>query len=231
MFRFKKDYVYFSSTIILFHQYLSIVEKFGGVWVDDKVHGKRLVAFYDNDRAIETLKILSQLDYCLDCYNHLHDQWTKCSKLFMTTNEATESEKGYDLTFRMQFYCERFYEIAHRLVSMVRKRTKDRTFPLPGLENLSFDNVTIVRNHLLVHPENDDHPIFTQSFIIGGPEGPRIKAFPLNAKFQDNGLYVNAESVRTEIERKLKKFIDTTQNKPENSESKPLPVSDNSIKC
>jgi hypothetical protein len=104
--------------------------------------------------------------------------------------------------FEMKLLTESFYYFAGRIRTILRNPMA----PVPGLTSFECPGVRNTRNKLLEHAEGRDSQVSIQSFGWGAPIGPVIKALRYGGQenvFPDQGLYVNAEEFRENLERLL----------------------------
>jgi hypothetical protein len=151
-------------------------------------------------RTWQMLWLLREIDQREEVVPKLH----MASFMLESAGQKEEGEKqfrkGVEEMTLMETFAESFYLFAFRALDMLR-----------GVPNLNFSaaGVTNVRNHLIIHSGNEKTGVFPQSFGLGGPEGPTLK----NArhpgdenKFQDPGLWKNAEEYCNALSSKLRAF-------------------------
>lgn len=109
----------------------------------------------------------------------------------------------------VQLFTETFYMVAWRLMEVINgKRPRD----FPGLGSVPAIGITIVRNHLIQHPEKHGHD-YRQSLVVTSC-GPVLKATAVRFhesgdtgptdESVDRGLYVNARQLHDELSERLK---------------------------
>jgi hypothetical protein len=120
-----------------------------------------------------------------------------------TQQERVQCQHFIDTMGETQLLTEAFYYFAFRLRQVVRR--------LPGLQSFEAVGVRDVRNKLLEHPDDqEDSGVTVRSFGFGGPSGPRVKVIRDASQenvFPDNGLYVNAEELREQLEISLSRAL------------------------
>jgi hypothetical protein len=101
---------------------------------------------------------------------------------------------------RLETFAESCYIFGFRALDILRD--------IPTLK-FKASGVTNVRNQLIIHSGNAKTGVFPQSFGLGGPEGPMLKSarHPGDEnKFQDPGLWKNAEEFFKALSVKLHAF-------------------------
>jgi len=107
----------------------------------------------------------------------------------------------------VRLFTETFYFIAWRLVEILKMRRR-RALVFAGFRNLQARGVTLVRNHLLEHPDKYGE-IFQQNLMVTDA-GPALKGFAVVVRSAtgrtepdgasvDRGLFVNAKELHDEL--------------------------------
>jgi hypothetical protein len=135
---------------------------------------------------------------------------------FITTyRTAQELTDAWD---SVQIFTEMFYFTAWRVVEVLNRKG---TYQFPGLGKINAPEITIVRNHLIEHPEKvKDNPDFTNGLVIhsSGPvlrslggviRGDREGTYPLSES-KDQGLYVAGEELEKELHRRFTEALGKT---------------------
>ena len=118
-----------------------------------------------------------------------------------------ESDAYNAAEFEMELLTGSFYYLASR----VRTIIKLKSAPMPKLQSFEAAKVRNVRNKLLEHAESKDSQVLIQSFAHGGKHGPVIKAIRSSDQvniFPDDGLYVNAEEFKCNLERTIRTALE-----------------------
>lgn len=156
-------------------------------------------------------------DYNSNLSNEVHIRLRQlefvCEKLLYYEQKVTSPElaKGLRREHCRLFdegivFAEAFYFFAWRIMVI----TDHYTEPLPyirGLKDIA-KGIRIVRNELIVHPENNK--IFMVSYSWGNEDGPQLKnARPAGQTFEirDCGLWINAQEFKDGFEKLLKEAI------------------------
>lgn len=178
------------------------------------------------DIANEVEKRLRQLDYLYKIIMEKHEKIMRLiskeyffeqnlrKKLQMPGGTITipKSEETYEkenLFFEVELLTESFYYIAGRMRTAIRKSKS-----LPGLETFECEGARNVRNKLLEHAEGKDSGVLTQSFGVGGEEGPTLKAARQKEQeeiFPDAGLESNALEIKNNLETLLDNVLIRTK--------------------
>ena len=128
-----------------------------------------------------------------------------------------ESHKlSYYADFLLSLYTESFYYVAHRL----QKVCGDRDNCLPHLDNYArVEEIQIVRNQLLEHPEGPDSGVTTRSWNVASDVGPMVKGARRPDQpdvHRDPGLFANAESLKHSLSEALKAALNRIGEEPVN---------------
>jgi diadenosine tetraphosphatase ApaH/serine/threonine PP2A family protein phosphatase len=197
----------FKSVIKKFDEYLN------------KMEAENPVGF-NSDLWTEANKRLEQLQWL---YNHIFRKHSRLMDLnwrenrrierlrkdlqltsgSITLQRSAESRKIDRLMFEIEMFTESFYYLAARM------RTLLGHGPLPGLRSFECEGARNVRNKLLEHPERESQ-VFSQSFRVGGEEGPTLKtnrAPGQETVFPDAGLWTNAAEIKNNLEKLLDRVL------------------------
>lgn len=121
---------------------------------------------------------------------------------------SREQMRMWDHAWReVRLFTEIFYFFAWRLVEILKPRRRE-ALVFTGFRNLEARGVTLVRNHLLEHPEKHGE-IFQQNLTITDA-GPVLKGFAVVVRSAtgrtepdgasiDRGLFVNAKELHDEL--------------------------------
>lgn len=184
---------YFSSTIELFKRYKEKIKE-------------EVPENYPSRWIHEILKRLQQMSFSCD----------KASEYEKKIINLVQ-EKDFDfklrldeynqLMFEAEYYVETFYFIAFRVREILKKKNSKYLFP--DLKNFESKGVCNVRNHLLEHPEKHGG-VLTQSFGVGGDNGPVLKSvYSENDRpdSMDKGMWLNVSEFKTNLEQVLLKVL------------------------
>jgi hypothetical protein len=112
-------------------------------------------------------------------------------------------------------FTETFYFSAWRLLEILNR---SKPYAFPGLGRVNARAITIVRNHLIEHPGKTGDPRdFTLSLVILS-SGPALRSSSAVLRLdsmridpspdgKDHGLFVAAEELRDEVERRFSRAI------------------------
>jgi hypothetical protein len=113
--------------------------------------------------------------------------------------DASDYQRNYQACFLVELYTETFYYLAHRL----QKILADSNSCLPFVVDYDVvDEVQIVRNQLLEHPEGASSGATERRWMYNSNVGPIVKAGrrpDQPACHQDRGLFPNAEELRLSV--------------------------------
>ena len=145
---------------------------------------------FDLIPATELQKRIRQLNFILVRVRELEDE----SEQFFTSgvpHGPGVRERILDVSFEQELFTEAFYYFAFRARQLIVKEK------FPGLKTFKCDGVRDARNHLLEHSK-----IALQSFG-SGHGGPTLKPARYERqtiKHHDQGLFVNAEEFRRNLD-------------------------------
>ena len=133
---------------------------------------------YENDLVVEARRRLRQLDDVLG-----------------KARNAVTCQNSDDVWT----YTEAFYLFAWRLRGVLRT--------IPNMGGFECREVLLVRNHLIEHPDAKAN-VFRQNIAFGqdNGKGPILKFHRTghpHAEANDNGLYINADALKTALDQKL----------------------------
>jgi hypothetical protein len=176
---------FFESTVKLYECYRNKMKK-------EKNDG------YNSDLSNEVWMRLHQLSFI--CKNiRLYEQKIRSTTIVNKTHKLAQEEG--------MVFVETFYFFAWRIICITKL--------LPYLKNLKKKSkgITIVRNHLIEHPERE-YNILSPSCMWGSSNGPILKnARPTGQTFeiQDRGLWINAQEFKDGFEELLQNAIKNSQ--------------------
>ncbi len=111
------------------------------------------------------------------------------------TDEAVEMER------RLERAAVEFYHLADRISHITEK--------LPKLNSFKCNQIRIIRNHLIEHPEGKNSGITHDSFSYSINEGPYIKGLRINEQIEhrDEGFKRNSEEFISKLTLVIKKAL------------------------
>jgi hypothetical protein len=187
----------------------------------DKMDAEKPSGF-NLDLALEVRKRIAQLQHLFNGIDGKHLRYMELTlrehrrmeslrrELKITGPVNIEKSEAHlemeELIFEIELWTESFYYVAGRMRTILTNGSK----PLPGLDSFECVGARNVRNHLLEHPEGRSSGIFTQSFGVGGDQGPTLKIERETGQeniFPDAGLWANAEEIRKNIEALLDRVL------------------------
>jgi len=198
----------------------SVLEKFEKYL--DKMEAENPHTF-NFDLAMEVKKRLEQLDYLYELVMEKHTRYMDLNWIDFRDIESlkkriqeaggsiirTKSKEHLEmetLIFEIETFTESFYYLAGRMRTILRHSSE----PLPGLKSFECVGARDVRNKLLEHVEGSDSRVFTQSFGVGGDQGPTLKVkrpAGQEAIFPDAGLEANAAEIKNNFEKLLDRVL------------------------
>jgi hypothetical protein len=160
-------------------------------------------------------------------------QWAQDNYHRLTSGEITQEEfiRGCSLTTTpnpttlmdawddVAIFTEAFYFCAWRMIEVLNG---GGPYSFPGLNKVKVPVITIVRNHLIEHPERvKDRQNFTLGLVVlsSGPvlrslggmiETNSQRVVPL-PESKDQGLFVAAEELRGELQHRLDQALSEFQ--------------------
>ncbi len=211
---------YFSSTIELYREYCRYNNSV-------KPDG------YNSDLAAEGIERIEQLEFILNKIKQteisieLNDKrseiafwdWINDAKTNNIDIAETPAPTHIHLTheefkinsvlvLELEILTESFYYFAFRLRNIIRS--------LPGLKSFEIPKIRNVRNKLIEHPDtNNDSKILTRSNGWGNKKNGPVKKFIRENHqigiFPDEGLYINAQELKENLDQKLINFLLNTK--------------------
>lgn len=133
---------------------------------------------------------------------------------FRTLPMSREQMRAWDQAWdEVRLFTETFYLIAWRLVDILTRRG---ALAFPGFSKLDARGVTLVRNHLLQHPEK--HGEIFQQHLMVTDAGPVLKGVAVVVRSAtgrtepdgasiDRGLFVNAKELHDELRECLREAV------------------------
>ena len=162
------------------------------------------------DRAMRTslpglsIDHVGELRERLEQLEFLHTRIKECEQV-QAVNGFENPARTMGNFFQLKLYVEAFYMFAGRVMQFTSHDSK----PLPGLK-FKASGVTLVRNHLIQHPEGANSLNFQQNFGFDPEHGMMLKngRIPGQPKgFLDKGFTVNCAEFKAALEAALKKAV------------------------
>jgi len=127
-----------------------------------------------------------------------HTEWAEGLK---TAETRAAHERKRKIFIELEILTESFYWFSNRTRSVLRV--------LPGFETFESTEIRNVRNHLLEHPESKSSGVLINSFGMGEPHGPVLKAIRYDYQadlWTDKGLFKNALEFGENISKHAKQL-------------------------